>query len=193
MAVTRRTLLRIQIAVLAVAAIAAVAGAIAWSRTIAGDEPDVRLDTPGEYVDPSVSNPPNDGDPLPAVALRSATGDEVMLDGDGRPMVVNLWFSTCPPCARELAYFAGVEADYGDDVRFVGVNGVDDVDTMIEFAADRGVDYELLRDPDNALVDALGVVQMPVTLFVDTDGEIVAQTGVLSEADLRVHVAELLA
>ena len=37
-------------------------------------------------------------------------------------MVVNLWYSTCPPCARELADFAAVEAEVGDDVRFVGVN-----------------------------------------------------------------------
>ena len=58
-------------------------------------------------------------------------------------MVVNLWYSTCPPCARELTYFAAVEAELGDDVRFVGVNPLDDVDEMQQFAADRGVDYEL--------------------------------------------------
>ena len=59
-------------------------------------------------------------------------------------MVVNLWYSNCPPCARELTYFAAVEADVGDDIRFVGVNPLDDVDEMRRFAAERGVDYELL-------------------------------------------------
>ena len=64
---------------------------------------------------------------------------------------------------------------------------------MQRFAADRGVDYELLIDHDGNLDDALGVAQYPVTLFVDADGEIVAQTGALSEADLRSKIAELLA
>jgi peroxiredoxin len=170
-------------------------GAFAWSRTVAdgGDGEVIRLDTPGEYADPAMSNPPNTGAALPAVELATVDGAAVTLRPDGRPMVVNLWYSSCPPCARELAYFAAVDSDLGDDIRFVGVNPIDDVATMRGFAAERGVDYELLVDPDGALGDALGVVQFPVTLFVDTDGEIVAQTGPLSEGDLRSQIAESLA
>ena len=162
-------------------------GALVWSRTVAdggGDEV-IRLDTPGEYADPAMSNPPNDGVELPAVELETADGSAATLSPDGRPMVVNLWYSTCPPCARELTYFAAVDADLGEEIRFVGVNPIDDVATMSGFAAERGVDYELLLDHDGALGDALGVVQYPVTLFVSAGGEIVAQTGPLSEGDLR--------
>ena len=65
--------------------------------------------------------------------------------------------------------------------------------TMVRYAADRGADYELLMDPNNAVADELGILQFPVTLFVSADDEIVAQTGVLSEDELRAHVAELLA
>jgi peroxiredoxin len=169
-------------------------GALVWSRTVAdggGDEV-IRLDTPGEYADPAMSNPPNDGVRLPATELETADGSPATLSPDGRPMVVNLWYSTCPPCARELTYFAAVDADLGEEIRFVGVNPVDDPATMRSFAAERGVDYELLVDPDGALGDALGVVQYPVTLFVSADGEIVAQTGPLSEGDLRGQIAATL-
>jgi peroxiredoxin len=170
------------------------AGAFVWSRTIADDGDDlVRLDEPGEYADPAMSNPPNDGVVLPDVELTTVDGASTALRADGRPMVVNLWYSTCPPCARELTYFAAVESDLGDDVRFVGVNPHDDVDEMEQFAAERGVDYELLLDDDGTLGNALGVVQYPVTLFVSADGEIVAQTGPLDEAALRSHISELLA
>src|SRR5262245_66647622 len=136
-----------------------------------------------------MSNPPNDGAALPAVELQAVDGTATKLSSDGRPMVVNLWYSTCPPCARELTYFAAVDADLGDEIRFVGVNPVDDVETMRSFATERGVDYELLVDHDGALGDALGVVQYPVTLFVDADGELVAQTGPLSEGALRRTIA----
>jgi peroxiredoxin len=169
-------------------------GAFVWSRTIADDGDElVRLDEPGEYADPAASNPPNDGAILPDVELATVDGASTLLRADGRPMVVNLWYSTCPPCARELTYFAAVESDLGDDVRFVGVNPLDDVDEMQQFAAERGVDYELLLDTDGTLGDSLRVIQYPVTLFVSANGEIVAQTGPLNEAELRSHITELLA
>ena len=192
MATTRATY-RLQLIVL-LAVVVAGAAALLWSRTIAGDGADViRLDEPGEYVDPAVSNPTNQGERVPDVELTTPAGAVTRLAGDGRPMVVNLWYSTCPPCARELTYFAGVDDELDGAVRFVGVNSFDDAATMRQFAAARGVDYELLLDPDGNLGDALGVVQYPVTLFVDADGEIVAQTGALSEAKLREHAPELLA
>ena len=169
------------------------AAALVWSRTTADDGDVVRLDEPGEYVDPAVSNPPNDGAVLPEVELMAVDGSSTVLRPDGRPMVVNLWYSTCPPCARELTYFAAVEADFADQVRFVGVNPLDDVEDMQRFAEERGVDYELLMDHDGSLGDALRVAQFPVTLFVAADGQIVAQTGALNESDLRHHVGELLA
>ena len=182
-----------QLIVLA-AVVAVGAAVLIWSATIADDGDDViQLDEPGEYVDPAVSNPPNSGEQLPDVELTDVDGSAVRLVTDGRPMVVNLWYSNCPPCARELTYFAAVESDVGDGIRFVGVNPLDDADEMRRFAAERGVDYELLLDHDGQLDEQLRIVQYPVTLFVSADGEIVAQAGPLNEAELRQHVAELLA
>lgn len=178
---------------LVVAAVLAGAGAAVWSRTIADGGDTVRLDTPGDYVDPANSNPSHDGESLPDVSLTNADGDAVDLVPDGRPMVVNLWYTLCPPCARELTYFAAVEEEFGEQVRFVGVDNLDDAETMVDFAAERGIGYELLLDHDDLLGDALGVFQYPVTLFVSAEGEIVAQTGALTEAELRDHVADLLA
>lgn len=180
---------------LAISAVLAVAGGVAWAQ--ATDQPEggdvIRLDQPGEYVDPTGTNPPQVGERLAAFALTTAAGDAVTLQTDGRPMVVNLWASNCPPCARELPAFAAVDAEYGDRVRIVGVNDFDSAAKMESFAADRGVQYELLMDPDYELQDGLHVVSLPVTLFVTADGEIVGQTGALSESELRAHVEALLA
>ncbi len=167
-------------------------GAVAWSRTVADDRDLVVLDQPGEFVDPAATNEIQAGNQMPGFDLVDADGDSVRLESDGRPLVVNLWYSTCPPCARELAAFSEVEGEVGGDVRFVGVNPFDSNEDMVRFATERGVDYELLRDPDFAVGNELGVVQFPVTLFVNGDGEIIAQTGALSESELRGHLAELL-
>ena len=111
---------------------------------------------------------------------------------DGRPMVVNLWYSTCPPCARELADFAVVHAELGEQVRFVGVNPVDSPAVMTRFAGERGVDYELLRDPAGAFGEQLGVAAYPATIFVARDGTVVGSTGVIDDDGLRERIGELL-
>jgi thiol-disulfide isomerase/thioredoxin len=164
----------------------------------------------GEFVlvEPGIYDEPVDGsiDPdgidtveaerLPEVAVSDVDGRPVVLaDHRGSPMVVNFWFSRCAPCRRELRDFAAVHAEVGDRVRFVGVDPFDTVDSMVAFAEERGVTYELLRDVGDhdarLLTDELGLVAYPVTLFVDGDGRIVRRTGELDADDLRAAIAEL--
>jgi peroxiredoxin len=177
-----------------VALVLIVGGAFGWRRLVADDGADevIRLDTPGEYVEPGApTNPPLPTDRLPDVELVGVDGSAVRLpDGDHRPMVINLWYSTCAPCARELADLAEVHGEVGDVVRFVGINPYDSESTMERFAGDRGVRYELLRDPDFAFNDELRIVAYPVTLFVDGEGRIVARTGPIDDDELRRHIAE---
>ncbi len=195
MAAPARPRLRANLLAAGAAVVIVVVGAVAWSRLLLADDPaeeTVRLTEPGLYTEPgAVTNPPLPTDELPEVVLETAAGEPVDLrDGDGRPMVVNLWYSNCPPCARELADFAAVHGEVGQDVRFVGVNPYDTAATMIRFAADRGVTYELLRDPGFELSDALGIAAFPVTLFVDPDGHIVDQTAAVDDDELRALIAE---
>jgi peroxiredoxin len=168
-------------------------GAVAWSNAVSGGpDADVVLDEPGNYVLPGlVTNPPLATEALPAVDLLDAAGNDVRLVSDGRPMIVNLWYSQCAPCARELADFAVVHAEVGADVRFVGVNPQDTVAKMTGFAADRGVTYELLRDHEGRFGEALDVVSYPATLFVGPDGTVVDSTGPIEADELRARIAEL--
>jgi peroxiredoxin len=181
-------------ALVAVASVLIIAvGSVAWSRAVRGDDDlDARLDEPGNYVLPGlVTNPPLATDTLPAVELLDDDGAPVRLVPDGRPMVVNLWYSQCAPCARELADFAVVHDELGDRVRFVGVNPWDTATKMRSFAADRGVAYELLRDEGGRFGEALDVVAYPVTLFVGPDGEVVDATGPIEARELRARIQEL--
>ena len=183
---------RVRAAVLVAALVVGFAGAVAWSNRDTKATLDAVLDEPGEYQEPSGStNPPLPVDRLPALTLEDAAGQPVTLQSDGRPMVVNLWFSTCAPCAKELAEFAAVEADVGDDVRFVGVDPFDTSAAMTKFAADRGVTYELLRDPDESLGQALDVVAYPVTLLVAANGTILDASGAMSGDVLRKRIGVL--
>ena len=195
---------RLPVLVVGAAVVGGLVGGWALSRAVLGDSSDsddigvsgvdeVVLDEPGEYQEPvDGENRDVDGDRLPDVALSTAAGLEIPASSlAGQPLVVNLWYSTCIPCKRELGEFATVHRELGDRVRFVGVNPFDSVEVMERFASDRGVGYELLRDETSAFVNALGVVNFPVTLFVDGDGVIVAQTGEIDGDALRARIGEL--
>jgi len=186
---------RLFVASLVVAAL--VIGVFVWltsSGDTGNDEIDAVLSDAQDvqaFPTDGLANDDVQGDPLPDAVFLDRDGNEVTAESlIGEPLVVNLWFSSCAPCAKELPAFAAVDADV-DDVRFIGVNTIDSVEDMERFAGERGVEYELLRDNYAELADGIGAVAFPVTLFVDSDGMIVEQTGPLDEGELRSKVAAL--
>ena len=176
----------------------AVIGVAVWIQSSDGDdgEFDATLSDPQTVItfpNDGLGNDDVQGDPFPDVALIDVDDTEVMTSEFlGEPLVVNLWYSTCPPCAKELPEFAEVDAET-DEVRFVGVNTLDSLEVMERFAGERGVEYDLFRDEFAELADAIGATAMPVTLFVTSDGTIVEQTGALDADELRTKVADLIA
>jgi len=113
---------------------------------------------------------------------------------DGRPLVVNLWFSTCQPCKREMPAIEAAHEEYGDRVRFIGVNVQDSPETASSFARDLDIGYEILRDPDGNLTAAAGVATFPMTFFVSANGVIISQiAGEMSTDEIEAGVAGVLA
>jgi cytochrome c biogenesis protein CcmG, thiol:disulfide interchange protein DsbE len=165
-----------------------------WALSRGDDQTDVTLDTPGTEQIPSIgTNAAVSGEPLPDVMLVDNDGNDVALRSlVGSPMIINYWYSICAPCRTELSAFGVVHGELGDQIRFVGVNPYDTPEVNVSFAAERGVRYELLLDPDGAYTDAVGIANAPVTLFVAADGTIVRQTGVLEADQLREYADELL-
>jgi peroxiredoxin len=175
----------------------AVIGVFAWTQRPdnSANEVDARLTDPGAvvtYPNDGLGNQPVEGTPFPDVVLTDRDGNDVTTaDLLGEPLVVNLWFTTCPPCASELPEFAEVDAER-DDVRIVGVNTLDSVEVMERFAGERGVEYALYRDDFAELVDGVGAVAFPVTVFVTSDGTIVDQSGALDADELRSRIDQLM-
>jgi peroxiredoxin len=179
---------------LAVATVVAIGGG--WALSRAGDSADdvVRVSGSGPTEDPTIgTNAKVSGEQLPDVALVDNDGTTVTLaELEGTPMVLNYWYSSCGPCEEELPAFAAVSAEFEGRVRFVGVNPLDTPEVNESFARERGVLYQLLRDPDGAYATTIGVSAAPFTLFIAADGTIERQTGVLTADTLRSHVEELL-
>ena len=137
----------------------------------------VLLDQPGEYQEPGIAvNQPVRGQLFETAVVRGSDGSDVdVADLLGRPMVVNFWFSACPPCKREMPAIEEAHLRFGQTVSFIGVNPVDSEKRMNDFGSEIGVTYTLLSDPDSELLVANGIAAFPTTLFVDANGIVTEQ------------------
>ena len=134
------------------------------------------------------------GSQLPAIKLENVDGQEVSTQSLlNKPLIINVWYSTCEPCRRELPALANADTQYRDQVRFVGVNIKDSATVAKEFASQYGVKFELLLDKNGLFISQLGIATAPVTLAIDPQGLIVGQkAGEISASELDELVKELL-
>jgi peroxiredoxin len=156
---------------------------------------DATLSSPGSYQEPAtgLGDQDNTGKPLPDLVLTRLDGTTTRLsDYRGAPLVVNMWYSTCAPCVREMPAFQKVYTQIGNRVHFVGVNIFDQPDQAKQFVAKTGVQYDILRDPQAILRQKLGIANAPATLFVTANGQIVKQkVGALDEQQLTTLINQL--
>ena len=91
----------------------------------------------------------------------------------GKPIVVNFWFPSCPPCRAELGHFENVYQQFGEpsggDVQFVGIQqlGLDSIEDGAELFDEVGVTYPGLPDNGSAIQIGYNIFSYPTTVFLD--------------------------
>jgi thiol-disulfide isomerase/thioredoxin len=120
-------------------------------------------------------------------------GSAVLSELEGRPVVVNLWASWCPPCRREMPRLAE-EAERHPGVRFAFVNQGEDREAVTDYLARQSFALEpVFLDPRGRLRDDFRAPGLPATLFFNAEGRLVdAHVGELSRAALREYLRPLL-
>lgn len=118
--------------------------------------------------------PGPDGDPLPELELPCFTGGEpVALASLRGPAVVNLWASWCAPCREELPELQRYADRTAGRVHVLGVVTDDPRPAAAAaLAADLGVRFPALFDPERRLMVELGAPGVPATALVDSAGRV---------------------
>ncbi len=135
------------------------------------------------------------GETQPAAALTSTNAEEMaaLLDTSTRPVVINVWASWCIPCRSEAPLLERAFNQFGDQVRFIGVNVADTQSGAQEFIAEFGISFENLFDASRSVPAALGGTGVPQTYFFAPGGALVHyQPGVIDERMLALQIDELL-
>ncbi|CAG8865480.1 Thiol-disulfide oxidoreductase ResA [Pseudomonas fluorescens] len=133
------------------------------------------------------------GTQLPDLTLRTASDRPVALaQYRGRPLVVNIWATWCPPCRREMPVLQQAQHEH-PEVTFLFVNQGETPQTVATFLNTTGLNLvHVLFDGSGQLARHVGSMALPTTLFYNAEGHLVgSHMGELSRASLQ-HALEPL-
>ncbi|MEW5872591.1 MAG: redoxin domain-containing protein [Chloroflexota bacterium] len=141
---------------------------------------------------------PQTGFMAPDFTLESSTGETITLsDLRGRPVLVNLWASWCPPCRAEMPAMLRVYQDYkaqGFTLLAVNAANQDSSTAALDFAQELGLDFPILFDSQGSVAQQYQISALPTSFFIDAHGIIreVVVGGPMSEALLRIRIQQLI-
>ena len=111
----------------------------------------------------------------------------------GKPIVLNFWASWCGPCQMEMPHFEQAYLDLGEDIQFLMVNmtsGRETLKSAQDFLAETGYTFPVLFDLDLDAAYTYGAYSLPMTVFIDTQGNVQdVAIGAIDEATLLSKIA----
>lgn len=131
--------------------------------------------------------------PLPDIALPALNGEYVALPSyKGKPTVVNLWATWCPPCQREMPVLHEAETAH-PEMQFVYLNQGESAEVVTQFLERKRLPLQhVLLDSEQQAAAQFKLRALPATLFFDSSGKLAdMRLGELSRATLTQRLNNL--
>jgi len=116
----------------------------------------------------------------------------------GKPLVLNFWSSTCPPCKSEMPEFQEVYDAVGEEVTFlmmdcVGIaigTGVETKEAALQYIEEEGLTLPVYFDTTQSGVRTYGLSSFPTTFFIAANGDLVTYAmGAINKATLEKGIS----
>ena len=116
-------------------------------------------------------------------------------DYAGKPIVVNMWATWCPPCCYELPGFDGMYKEYMGKVQFLMINVEEstELSNVKDFIKENKYSFPVFYDWDYIAGYTYGTEYIPQTIIINSDGEITYnEVGMIEESDLKALIEDAM-
>lgn len=128
----------------------------------------------------------------PAMGTAASSQPVSMSSLRGKPVVLNMWASTCTVCKQETPAIESVAKQMGGKVDFVGVDTIDQRTAALGFLSRYGVSYLQLFDPNETVGAGYDIPGLPVSVFVSARGKVLGEyLGALNTMTLTHYLRTL--
>jgi thiol-disulfide isomerase/thioredoxin len=111
-------------------------------------------------------------------------------DFRGKPLVINVWASWCPPCIREMGSLERLAwSDAGQKFAVIGISTDDDMEAAKARLRKNSATLNHYIDRNLELENMLGADHLPLTVLVDAKGRVVSKTTGAREWDSAESIA----
>jgi cytochrome c biogenesis protein CcmG, thiol:disulfide interchange protein DsbE len=114
------------------------------------------------------------GAPAPTYEAPTMDGEMVSLDDfRGQVLLLNMWATWCPPCRWEMPHLQSLHEELGDRglaVVGVSVDAASAERQVRQFLDELGIDFLILRDPQERGHRLFGGYGLPMTVVIDGEG-----------------------
>lgn len=94
----------------------------------------------------------------------------------GRPVLLNLWATWCPPCIEEIPFLNRIQQRYlGRGLVVLGVAGDEKTANVHAFAKAHPLQFSVLLDPEGVVGTDYGITGYPESFLIDRDGKLAAK------------------
>lgn len=114
------------------------------------------------------------GDRLPEATLRGLNGPDQRLSAfQGKPLLINVWASWCPPCIQEMGSLERLAwSDLGMQFNVIGISTDDYPNAAKGFLSKSKATLNHYIDQQLIMENMLGAEKLPLTVLVDANGRV---------------------
>jgi thiol-disulfide isomerase/thioredoxin len=98
---------------------------------------------------------------------------------NGKPTVINFWFTRCPPCISEIPTLNNLKEKFGDNVNFISIT-FENQNSVDEFLKKHEFNFTHIPNSKNQ-IEELKISGYPTTFILDKNGIIKIVTPEINE------------
>jgi peroxiredoxin len=127
--------------------------------------------------------------------LTDLDGNQVALsDLRGKNVYINFWTTWCKWCKKEMPDIEKIYQQYKDeDLIVLAVDVGEDKEKARQYIEDNDYSFRVLLDTDKQVTEAYQIRSIPVSLFIDKEGNIAhKKVGYMTEEEMKSAIHELI-